>query len=987
MIHKILNQIENINNALTWIRKNKSNDYQQKFKTLVDERRKLRKLYLAYRDNPAIAAYGVSQVGKSYLMNCILQNDGKPYLVEADGRTYNFIEEMNPKTDNTEATGVVTRFSSFSRDKDKYSKDYPILMRCLSVADVVMVISDGYYNDISDYTTYSEAEISKKTDELLSKYENHPVIPNSPITADDILDIRGYYQGHVNNAQAFLHTSFFDILALIADKIPDTEWVGVFSILWHESEYQTKLFAKMLSTLSKLEYSEYVYLPAQAMLHNGNNEDTVMSVQCLNELFLETPRFFTDAYVRHGDSYTQVPHLTKSEVSAVCAEIIMKIGDEYLDSKLSYCFANIKSQAVKDILKRDKVRVERPNTATQQSDEYYETSISLLRNNDMLDFPGARSRKKELLATLCEDAILINVLLRGKVAYLFNMYNEAMLINVLLYCHHAAQNDVTDVPLLLNSWISNYVGKTTEQRCKRLELTDGISPLFYIGTKFNMDMERKPEDIANERNAINGRWQQRFEKVLYHQCFNADGSLGEDNNKIFLNWTRPGECFNNSYILRDFKFSGPLTSKLYEGERTNRCTMTISQEYYDEMRESFCSNDIVRRFFKNPELSWDVCASINNDGALYIIEQLSRVAEKLDYAREELFKDMLNKSTGHILRAVEGYFVSTDVSELLDSNIKKAREIFREMDFACNSDNYYFGHLVQALQMTESESYRVIHRIVQNPELIQNVTSFKDYEVIRNSCQSSGFPLENVHTEEEKWKCIMQTYGFGTREEAEEFLLHKGIDIKKLFSGAFKQRQNSSVIADAIYEEWCASIKSVDFMRTFTGENGFDSTVMSNLIDSLISSGEILKLRDKMAEAIAEHVNVINISVINESLVADTLVGMINEFVTDFGFSLLTGEEKLKAKSVCEKFHLPAFNYILKTMPSVYEEAELTALFNDMSSSPTALLPSFEDNYNRWREYMFISFVSHLNVPDFDYQANLDLKALMDKIKSDKENA
>ena len=123
MVHTIKSQIENINASLEWIRKNKPSDYEQRFLQLVEERRKLKKLDAANQDNPAIAAYGVSQVGKSYLMNCILQKDGKPFLIEADGTTYRFIEEMNPKTDNTEATGVVTRFTSFYKDKDKYSKE------------------------------------------------------------------------------------------------------------------------------------------------------------------------------------------------------------------------------------------------------------------------------------------------------------------------------------------------------------------------------------------------------------------------------------------------------------------------------------------------------------------------------------------------------------------------------------------------------------------------------------------------------------------------------------------------------------------------------------------------------------------------------------------------------------------------------------------------------------------------------------------------
>lgn len=52
-----------------------------------------------------------------------------------------------------------------------------------------------------------------------------------------------------------------------------------------------------------------------------------------------------------------------------------------------------------------------------------------------------------------------------------------------------------------------------------------------------------------------------------------------------------------------------------------------------------------------------------------------------------------------------------------------------------------------------------------------------------------------------------------------------------------------------------------------------------------------------------------------------------------------------------------------------------------MSTNPKALLPSFEDNYHKWLEYMFISFVATLEIPDYDPEANMVLEVLLKKIK------
>ena len=82
MIDKILSKIENVNQSLMWIKANKREQYEQRFIPLVEERRKLRILANAECCNPGIAAFGQSQVGKSYLMNCILQNPDSPFMVD-----------------------------------------------------------------------------------------------------------------------------------------------------------------------------------------------------------------------------------------------------------------------------------------------------------------------------------------------------------------------------------------------------------------------------------------------------------------------------------------------------------------------------------------------------------------------------------------------------------------------------------------------------------------------------------------------------------------------------------------------------------------------------------------------------------------------------------------------------------------------------------------------------------------------------------------
>ena len=88
-----------------------------------------------------------------------------------------------------------------------------------------------------------------------------------------------------------------------------------------------------------------------------------------------------------------------------------------------------------------------------------------------------------------------------------------------------------------------------------------------------------------------------------------------------------------------------------------------------------------------------------------------------------------------------------------------------------------------------------------------------------------------------------------------------------------------------------------------------------------------------------------------------------------------------KAKGVCEKRNLTAFDYILKDDFKVSDEKELTDLFNKMSTNPSALLPSFDDNYNKWKEFMMISFIAHLDIPNIDFEANEAMKTILEGIR------
>lgn len=957
------------NEAIDWVEKYKPDQYEQRFLDIVEQRRILKQIQSTMSDNPAIAAYGKSQVGKSYLMSNLLQDKGKPFIVKSDGREYDFINEMNPRTQKTEATGVVTRFSSFDSCPERFKEEHPIMMRALSVTDIVMVLAEGYYNDIVDFTSPSVAEIEEYADEIRKKYASYSRSSRSAVSADDVLDMKAYFNKYINNAQEIKKSCFFDKIALIIEAVPVSDLTRIFSFLWNNDNNLSNLFRRFVNLLERLDFARYVYLPAEALLHHEKNENTIMSVQCLNGLNEPDARM-TDVFLCSGlNQFTTVSNVSKSELSGICAEIVLKIPKEFLDSSDSYSFdmimdAQVISQLGDGIVKKD-----------------------ILRRTDLLDFPGARSRQQQLAEKLSDPKVLTNVLLRGKVAYLFNMYCEARMINILMYCHHNESNDVTSIPMLLNNWVEKYIGNSPEVRASKLKTLNGISPLFYVATMFNVDMKYNVNSReANKSDGLDGRWEARFDKVLTKECFGGSMSW-------YRNWEGHDSLFKNSYLLRDFKYSGVGESNLYEGFAASGSEIQWiipqnshtpadqlaerAKEYYSDLRNSFITNKYVKSLFENPALSWDVAASRNNDGALYIIQRLGDVCSLISDFRKNQCADDMKAAIKAVYRAVADFYVSQDEEVILRENIRKAKTIHREMDMACNSDNYFFGHLLQSLQLNENEVLNLVHSLIQGNQLNNDVQTFSDYEIIFTRCSR----FEGCNHDDDRWDRLISVYGFIDRQDAKDYLRKKDVDPNILFRRTFERKKNSYRIAERIMDLWTDKIRRIDTLKRFTTDGNFDPVVMEYLVSQLINSSKDLDLESHLAETIADHVNVTNISTVSEGLIADVLTETVNEFVNDFGFRYLDEETAEQAEKTAASEPALSLKYIKKVLPEEVSEEYITGLFNGMSSKSAPLTPAFENNYFKWLEYIVVAFISHLSCPDYNREANDKLSIIMEGLK------
>ena len=179
-----------INDAIAWsIKYEKVGFPTEEFKNY---RRQIATMRDALTDRCAIAAYGESQVGKSYLMSSLLSSPGKPFVIENQGETYSFIDDLNPSggsTVSTESTGVITRFTT-QEDANPGMKNY-VHVRNFSVVDIVLLLVDSFYNDMKDHKVVSPDKYDDQLQHIVSTCKSGNCQTQSIISEDDIRTIDG----------------------------------------------------------------------------------------------------------------------------------------------------------------------------------------------------------------------------------------------------------------------------------------------------------------------------------------------------------------------------------------------------------------------------------------------------------------------------------------------------------------------------------------------------------------------------------------------------------------------------------------------------------------------------------------------------------------------------------------------------------------------------------------------------------------------------
>jgi hypothetical protein len=600
----------------------------------------------------SVGVFGMSQAGKSYLISTLARAADGQLETLLEGRRLNFIGHVNPPGGGKEATGLVTRFT---RQTQATPAGFPIELSLFSEADLIKILGNTFFNDFNRERIEVDTSEDHIREHLAALVKRRQPNPTGGLTEDDMVDLLDYFEKRFEKSMAPLKADFWPAVVELAPRLAPPDRARLLSVLWGEIDALTQAYLRLRNALARLAHPRLVYVPLEGLVVEKDGElswraDSILNVDVLDHLGEDEASPLTVLPVTANEIGPAVA-VARSVLAALTAEMKFVLAD--------------------------------PPVA------------GLLEHVDLLDFPGYRGRLKlggmeEVRRQVKrEDADPVaQLLLRGKVAYLFEAYTEAQEMNVLMMCTRCDQQiEITDLAPALSSWVHSTQGETPTARAAR-------NPgLIWVITQLDRRLEAKPGQSLSQQQQ---EWSNMVHITLLERFLQCD----------WLPEWSPGTPFNNVFLVRKPGLLRSVYKVVEVGDEGQEIDFLSIDERrrLDEQRAIFVRNDNVVRYVRDPGAAWDAVIRINDGGMTRLTGYLERVAilgTKLDRIAEQLDK-VTDEIAAHRLGP---YYQAEGADE-----VAKKRAIGARVGAAVESHPDGFGELLGALQPLAEQLRRLYLR-------------------------------------------------------------------------------------------------------------------------------------------------------------------------------------------------------------------------------------------------------------------------------------
>ena len=534
--------------------------------------------------------FGPSQAGKSYLVSALARRPLQQLRACFGTQRKDFLTEINPPGDR-ESTGLVTRFTIHGGGV--VDPEHPVELRLLTETDLVKILANSFLSDFDPNNMTVPLPDEAQIRQVLAAAEAEATGPAAPHLDEIALyDLGDYFQRNFAARIKTLNgTDYWEAAIRTAGRLPLARRAQVYALLWGGLEAFTELFVTLAGALERLGHPTDAHAALTALIPR---ERSIIDVMLVKQRLGTAEDAADPVGVRPMGSAGALGPAVPVPRAVLCALV-----------------AELKI-----------VMEDRP--------------WPFFDHTDLLDFPGARSRLKltSLPADRGERSEQVReLLLRGKIAYLFQRYTEERELTAMLLCMPPSVAEVKDLAALVRGWIEVTHGATPALRAQVK------NALFLVLTKFDLEFLEKGGETADSRR---GKWDRRLD-ASFLEMYGKDGWPHD--------WD--GHPFDNSLFLRN---PGMRQEHLMDydesadgGGLVETGPARRHAERLAEYRGAFDGSALCRTHFRNPAEVWDAAFTPNDGGVALLVRRLEAVLDpglKASQIRQRLMSEAAGLHAG-----------------------------------------------------------------------------------------------------------------------------------------------------------------------------------------------------------------------------------------------------------------------------------------------------------------------------------------------------
>ena len=791
--------------AIEWIGRVRGNarSVDNEADSLITKLRRLRhqakSLATASRLPSTVGFFGLSQAGKSYLISALAAGADGKLETEVDGKRLDFLSHINPPGGGKEATGLVTRFSFKAKQGPA---GFPLELKLFEEIELVKIMSNSFFNDFNFEKIGDPVDLNGARQQLADLEVKRLAQRVPGVTEDDMVSLWDYLRESYASSIRGLEADFLPRAVGLAPYLSLNDRARLFSCLWRQSPALTETFLMLSQTLAALGYPSRVYAPIDAVVRPTgaggalSQSDSIMNVDMLERL--GRAEDLPIEVMPLCDGIAGRPQsLMMAQLAALTAELIFPL-------------INVPHQKI-------------------------------FEEVDLLDFPGYRGRLGldnlvDISSAQSKDKSgnpVAQLLLRGKVAYLFERYTDTQEMNVLVVCTAShKQSDVTEVGPVLSEWIRKTQGATSQERAKRLP------GLIWAVTMFDIKIA---DSLNKDEDMLHTVWNNLVKMTMLERFGSFDW---------MQDWAN-GAVFNNTFLVRKPRM--PVAFLEMENGQEKGVNGSSAPQLA-LMENIFNRAELIQSHVSEPVAAWRAMMALNDGGVERLSQYLAKVSVrqvKLDRIAEQMdavLHDLISNRLGR-------WFHHDGVGE-----IEAKRKIAQQVVTALKPRIPLLAEFQEKLRLPDS--------------VLQGLYMGAD-----SSVQSTVSP-ENV---EAPGALNLGNDLFGLDDALDIFG-----DQKKAVPGVGAPAQaslsNDARFAQTVLREWIEHLRNMPSQTTMLGYFGLSKEVTEMLCDELITAATRLDVQKQLLGALSgvEQVGTKRERLVDRQvLAAKTLLG---DFVAWLGY-------------------------------------------------------------------------------------------------------